>query len=75
MSIAMNFAPGVEMMLLSKSLMMSMLAVQVSQSMLTSICQALNVSLVRFVSAFCGLALHTILACVMSFHLLVGMIY
>ena len=43
MSIAMNFAPGVKMTLLSRSLMVSMLAVGVPQSMSTSMLRAAKV--------------------------------
>ena len=74
MSVDMNFASWVDMMMLIRSSMVSTLDVEVPQSISTPICSVLNVSLVKFVSTFCGLMLHTIIVYAMLFPMLAGMI-
>ena len=72
MSIVIKCAPGVEMTLLSSSLIVSRLAVGVPQSMGTSKFWPPKVRRVLFTSSFWGRTLHTIPECATSFHLSLG---
>ena len=73
MSMVMNFAPFVEMMLLSRSLTVSMPAVGVPQSPVKLILLPPTVSLILLGSSFSGLKLATIRPYVTSLHLFCGM--